>query len=253
MKAIKILGCSAMLLSVCYTVGCTRGPSDVWEDTKTSGRYVGRGVSALGGKHGDSRQIQDRADFCVVDEPLEQQNQFQYPTTAQAVPQVQENEFVPLQDENGRDVVAMGDMVPQPRETPGEAGSSIPNIDAFRDPMTIPQLAKVFQNIRFEYNSNLIKGQENLAIIKAIADYMRQHGDIYIFAEGHADERGPDAYNLALGARRSNTVRNLLIQEGVSPDNVFTISYGKERPLVFGHDEESWGVNRRVEFKVYQR
>ena len=89
--------------------------------------------------------------------------------------------------------------------------------------------------------------------IRAIAAYMKRNPGTYLFVEGHCDERGAEAYNLALGAKRSNSVRNLLIKEGVSPDNVFTVSYGKERPADFGHTEDSWAKNRRAEFKIYNK
>jgi peptidoglycan-associated lipoprotein len=98
-----------------------------------------------------------------------------------------------------------------------------------------------------------VKGDDNLQTLQNVADYMRSQPNLYVFVEGHCDERGPEAFNLALGSRRSNAVRNLLINAGVSPDNVFTISYGKERPLVLEHHEEAWGKNRRAEFKVYKR
>jgi peptidoglycan-associated lipoprotein len=58
---------------------------------------------------------------------------------------------------------------------------------------------------------------------------------------------------LALGSRRANSIRNALIKEGVNPDNVFTISYGKERPIAFENNEEGWSLNRRAEFKLYIR
>lgn len=148
----------------------------------------------------------------------------------------------------------MADFVaPQPAQTPGECGSKIPGISAFKDPSMVPGMSKIFRNVYFEYNSNLIKGQQNVETVRGIARYMKQHPNLYVFVEGHCDERGPEAYNLALGSRRSNAVRNMLIQEGVSPDNIFTISYGKERPLVLENHEEAWSQNRRAEFKIYQR
>ena len=140
-----------------------------------------------------------------------------------------------------------------PRETPGEMGSSIPGIEAFRDPSTHPQLASVFRSIYFEYNSDLIKGPENFSTLHQIADYLRSHPNVYLFIEGHTDERGPDAYNYALGLRRANTVRNRLLNEGVNPDRVFTITYGKDRPVVLEKHEEGWAKNRRAEFKIYDR
>ena len=113
--------------------------------------------------------------------------------------------FVPLADYQNPDDVAMGDFVaPQPRETPGDPGSSIPGIEAFRDPSMSPELARVFRSVHFDYNSNLVKGDDNLMILRDVTRYMQTHPNTYIFVEGHCDERGPEAFNLALGARRSN-------------------------------------------------
>jgi peptidoglycan-associated lipoprotein len=225
-----------LLATVCFT-GCRRSGGEVWEDTKSCSRHLGRGVKTLGGKHGDSRQIGSRDDFCVDDGDVVSFN---------------ENEFIPLQDEDGRDMVCMSDAQ-QPRETPGDPGSSIPGIEAFRDPSRDPNLAPIFQNISFDLNSNLVKGDRNLSILRNIADFMRRHPNVYVFVEGHCCERGPDAYNLALGARRANSIRNMLIQDGVSSDNVFTISYGRERPFVQGNDDAALAQNRRGQFKIYMR
>ena len=117
----------------------------------------------------------------------------------------------------------------------------------------IPQLAGIFRPIYFEYNSSLVKGGQNLQTIHAIVDFLRYQPHFYLFIEGHTDERGPQAYNLALGSRRANAVRNLLISEGVNPDHLFTISYGKERPVILEQNEAGWAKNRRAEFKIYER
>jgi peptidoglycan-associated lipoprotein len=71
-----------------------------------------------------------------------------------------------------------------------------------------------------------------------------------ITIEGHADERGTPEYNLALGERRANAVKNYLVSLGVSPDRVRTISYGKEFPFDPGHDESAWAKNRRGHFVI---
>lgn len=219
---------------------CRRNSDEVWEDTKTAGRHVNRGFRSVGGKHGDSRAVQSPSDF--------------YPTDGYSANDPYAQEYVPLPDyQNGNDV-AMGDFVaPQPRETPGEVGSSVPGIDSFRDPATSPELNRVFKTVYFEYNSSLIKDPKDLDSLRTISNYMLSHPNTYVFVEGHCDERGPEAYNLALGSRRSNGVRSLLISYGVNPDRIFTISYGKERPLVMEHHDEAWAKNRRAEFKVYQR
>lgn len=240
----------ALLSSSLAFQSCSRNGNDFWDNTRSAGRHMSRGMKALCGGTCDSRQIRSRSDFeCIEDDCCyDQGNGFE-----DCAYSTQDCEYVPLEDQVN-DEVAMADMLAPPsRETPGEAGSSIPGIQAFRDPNTIPQLAGLFRNIYFEYNSSLVKGPQNLQTIHAIADFLRRHPNMYVFIEGHTDERGPQAYNLALGSRRSNSVRNLLIAEGVNPDNLFTISYGKERPIVLEQHEEGWSKNRRVEFKIYER
>jgi peptidoglycan-associated lipoprotein len=239
-----ILFLNLLIIALSMT-GCRRTGDDVWEDTKTAGRHVGRGFKTLGGKHGDSRMVYSPDDFYTDDEG-------NFVTTGPN--NAGGGDFIPLQDQQNSNEMAMAESIsPQPRETPGDPGSTIPGIDAFKDPSTIPGLAGIFQNIKFDYNSNLIKGQQNLEILRNIADYMQRHPTSYIFVEGHTDERGAEAYNLALGSRRANAVRNALIADGVSPDNMFTISYGKEHPAVRESHEEAWTQNRRAEFKIYQR
>jgi peptidoglycan-associated lipoprotein len=68
--------------------------------------------------------------------------------------------------------------------------------------------------------------------------------------EGHADERGSDEYNLALGEKRAGAARRYLESLGISAERLSTVSYGEERPAVDGHGEETWAQNRRVEFVI---
>lgn len=67
--------------------------------------------------------------------------------------------------------------------------------------------------------------------------------------EGHADERGSREYNMALGEKRANAVRDFLVLQGVKAASLETVSYGEERPVATGHDDSSWSQNRRVEIK----
>ncbi len=244
MKATRyllLLYVAALSLS---SASCRRSSDEVWDDSKSASRHMSRGLRTMGGKHGDSRAVRYKDEFMPEDQGY----------TANRSAGSSAQEFVPLSDQPYDSQVAMADFVSQqPRETPGDPGSSLPGISAFKDPSTNQTWANVFQNIHFDYNSNLIKGQANLDIIREVAAYMRSNPAVYVFIEGHCDERGPEAYNLALGSRRSNSVRNQLIQEGVNPDNLFTISYGKERPLMYDHNESAWSQNRRAEFKIYER
>lgn len=238
----------ALLLPLTTTTSCRRNTDQVWDDSRSASRHMSRGFRSLGGKHGDSRAVQCREQFMPYND-----DGFCQDGNSYAVNNVGQD-FIPLSDQYGGDDIAMADYVAQqPRETPGDPGSSIPGISAFQDPSSNATWATVFKNINFDYNSDLVRGQENVDTLHSVANYMKNNRNVYVFVEGHCDERGPEAYNLALASRRSNAIRNQLIQEGVNPDNVFTISYGKERPLFLDHNEEAWAQNRRAEFKIYQR
>lgn len=226
---------SLMLLSLSIT-SCARTGDDVWEDSKSCGRHVGRGFAALGGKHGDSRQVRSSDEFTWTDQSCYAQD-----------------DFIPLMNDQFNDEVAIADMPRQSAHTPGDPLGRVPGIEAFTDPENDPQLSSVFKNIHFPFDSNLVKGRDNFMRVAHIADYMKKNPGVYVFVEGHCDERGAEAYNLALGSRRANAIRSILISEGVNPDNIFTISYGKERPVAMGHDSEAWSINRRGAFKVYRR
>ena len=77
------------------------------------------------------------------------------------------------------------------------------------------------------------------------AEWLNQNGGINLTIEGHADERGTREYNLALGARRANAVRDFLISQGVNAGRLQTISFGKERPVSLCSEESCWSKNRR--------
>ncbi len=78
------------------------------------------------------------------------------------------------------------------------------------------------------------------------ARWLNQYNRYYFTIEGHADERGTREYNLALGARRAQTVRDYLVSRSVSAQRMHTISYGKERPVALCNDESCWSQNRRA-------
>lgn len=225
------------LLLVCLLVtGCCRTRGEIWEDSKSASRHVTRGFAALGGKHGESRQVHSRDEFEPYDDSC------------------YTNDFIPLMNDEFPHEVAMADInTRQPSQSPGDPGSTIPGVDAFSDPNEQSGLANVFKHIRFPFDSNLIKGRQNFMQVARIADFMKKNPNQYIFVEGHCDERGSESYNLALGSRRANSVRNLLISEGVDPDRIFTISYGKEKPVAFDHTDDAHTLNRRAQFKVWQK
>lgn len=101
--------------------------------------------------------------------------------------------------------------------------------------------------ILFDFNSAQISA-EAARILAHNAGWIRSRvpsGTITI--EGHCDERGTREYNLALGQQRADAIRQFLISQGVEAQRMESVSYGKERPLVWGHDESAWRTNRRGE------
>lgn len=101
--------------------------------------------------------------------------------------------------------------------------------------------------IYFDYDSTTVL-QQFEEIIRAHAGFLQANPGVVTTLEGHADERGSREYNLALGERRALAVKQQLAVLGASPEQVRTVSYGEERPADPGHDEQAWGLNRRVEF-----
>jgi peptidoglycan-associated lipoprotein len=103
-------------------------------------------------------------------------------------------------------------------------------------------------DIHFKYDSYrlLAKARKNL---RAKAKWLLANKDVSVVIEGHCDERGLDGYNLALGDQRAQKVKEYLVDLGVSPDRLTTISYGEERPVDPRHNEEAWAKNRRAHFR----
>ncbi len=98
----------------------------------------------------------------------------------------------------------------------------------------------------FDYDSSELS-QSDRAAIDAHARFLLENPQVSVVVEGHADERGSREYNLALGERRAQAVERMLTLQGVSSLQLQVISFGEERPVAMGHDDEAWRVNRRVE------
>jgi peptidoglycan-associated lipoprotein len=105
-------------------------------------------------------------------------------------------------------------------------------------------VVNVGDRVFFGFNKSEINS-ESADTLKRQAAWMQENGNVTVVVEGHADERGTREYNLALGERRANAVREHLISLGVSAARINTISYGKERPAVLGSNEAAWAQNRR--------
>ncbi len=100
--------------------------------------------------------------------------------------------------------------------------------------------------IYFEFDSAKLSS-ESIQILETHGNFIAGNGEVSVRLEGHADERGSREYNIALGDRRAQSVRRVLLFQGASVDQLETVSYGEEQPIMSGHTEEAWGKNRRVE------
>ena len=107
--------------------------------------------------------------------------------------------------------------------------------------------ARGLQKVYFDYDSYALRS-DALATLRENAEKIQSFPNVVIQIEGHCDERGTQEYNLALGERRALATREHLINLGISPNRLITISYGEEDPVALGHDEGSWRQNRRCEF-----
>ncbi len=112
-----------------------------------------------------------------------------------------------------------------------------------------PALAAVFKNINFDFDRYEIRPDAK-PILNGIAEWMKQNPGFQLMIEGHCDERGTAEYNLALGERRAGSAKKYLSQMGISDARLFTISYGKERPLDPRSNTEAWAKNRRCQFLI---
>ena len=97
----------------------------------------------------------------------------------------------------------------------------------------------------FAFDSSAIS-PDSAEILDTQVKWLKKHENVNVVVQGYCDERGTREYNLALGERRANAVKQYLVSQGVAADRISTISYGKERPAVLGNNEAAWAQNRRA-------
>ena len=106
-------------------------------------------------------------------------------------------------------------------------------------------VANVGDRVFFEFDSSQVRADQR-PVLQRQAEWMGRYPDVRVQVEGHTDERGTREYNLALGQRRANSARDVLVASGVNGARITTISYGKDRPSALGSDESAWAQNRRA-------
>jgi peptidoglycan-associated lipoprotein len=109
-----------------------------------------------------------------------------------------------------------------------------------------PQASAKNRTVYFDYDQDSIKA-EYRQVIADNGKYLAANPTAKVRLEGHTDERGSREYNIGLGERRAQAVKQALLLQGAGASQLSTVSYGEERPAATGSDEESWGLNRRVE------
>ena len=204
---------------------CARN-SQTWEDVKTTGRYMQRGVDSMLGKGYESRMLASDDEFYGP----------------------YDGDFIPLSASDLRNQ-GLDTAMPQPKGIPGQFG--IPSLDAF---YAAPgALQALFKAVHFETDEHVLRDKNEVSGLIQLASYLKKNPNVYVVVEGHADERASASYNMALGMRRANFVRSFLVKNGADLNRIYTVSRGKEQPIALGHSPEVWKVNRRSAFRIYQK
>ena len=214
--------------AILFLTSCSQNSTEGWEDVKTAGRYLQRGVDGLWGKEYESRMLASNAEFVG---PFE-------------------GDFIPLNDSDLKNSLAANDVaIPQPKISPGQKG--VPTLNQFNP---IPEsLKNIFKKVHFETDEYVLRDPSDLKAIQDMSAYLKKNPNAYLVISGNCDERASASYNMALGMRRSNYVRGLLVKNGVDANRLYTVSKGKEDPIAKGHSPEDWKANRRAEFKIYEK
>ncbi len=132
--------------------------------------------------------------------------------------------------------------VTQPPPPPPPPAPSVSDADLF---------SQYIKDVYFDYDKSDVRGDQQSSVQADVA-FLNQHPNISFTIEGHCDERGSTDYNLALGDKRANAVKDALISGGISASRIKTISYGKEKPFCTESNEACWQQNRRGHL-VYQK
>jgi peptidoglycan-associated lipoprotein len=147
-------------------------------------------------------------------------------------------------DDKSRSVDSTKTAPPPPQVTRSEGNQGIVG-----NPLTDPNNILSKRSVYFDFDSNAVK-DEYRNVITAHSRYMTaDKKDARIRIEGNCDERGSREYNLALGQRRAEAVKQVMTVLGVGSGRIETTSYGEEKPVAMGHDEASWAQNRRADIK----
>lgn len=138
---------------------------------------------------------------------------------------------------------------PAPAPQPTAPAQPVEDPAAVAARITAALLGEVATMIHFEFDRSDIMPDDR-GVLDRKAAILGANQALRVRIAGHADERGSDEYNLALGSRRAAAAKTYLVNKGIDASRIETVSYGEERPIDPGHDENAWAANRRDEFEV---
>jgi len=138
-------------------------------------------------------------------------------------------------------------VVEAPVVAPAPAPAEVPVTPPPPPPPAAVPAPSPLKDVFFDFDKAGIRNDQKAALNDNVG-WLKVNTGAKLLIEGHTDERGTAEYNLALGERRAKAVKDYLVGAGIAADRVSTISYGKERPFVLGHDESAWKWNRRAHF-----
>ena len=216
-KSILLLPLISLILSGCNSgVGAT-----AWENTKSFGRYLNeKGRALIMPDDSESKAISSKDELIAS----------------------ADDDYIPLASSDLKAQYAEV-SIPQPKENANL------HIEKFKNPSQ--DLAAIFKMVHFNTDDHKLRVKQYFETLTRVTAHLKTHPELFVFVEGHCDDRASEAHNYALGTRRANYIRNQLISSGVSPDQVYTISYGKDRPMMKGTTRTARAKNRRVEFKIF--
>lgn len=212
-----------LVLSICLIMmmtSCQRSSTQAWEDVKTAGRCLQQEVNSICGRYYESKQIATAEDFRGPED----------------------NEFIPLEE---------NDLYTEYTKTDAAIAQAKEPTDQL--PAFLGAKPSMFKAVHFETDEHIVREKIDLITVDNIVKYMKKNPKILLKIEGHCDQRASSAYNMALGMRRANHIRVLLIKKGVDFNRVYTVSYGKEKPVAPGNDQKAFALNRRSEFKFFTK
>jgi len=111
------------------------------------------------------------------------------------------------------------------------------------------QEALVLETIYFDFRKHQIREDQKKVLLRH-AEKLKTYPQVKVSLEGHCDERGPKDHNKDLGLKRAESAKKILVEQGIAPERLQTVSYGEERPVDKGKNEAAWSRNRRVEFII---